>query len=812
MGALVKIVTIPERKWVGQAVRRKEDLRLLRGEGQFIDDFKLPGLLHVVLLPSPYAHARIKRIDISKALKSLGVVAVFTGKDIAELTDPFPQISPLLENKLKDYSMAVEKVRFVGEPVAAVVAESRYQAQDAAELIEVEYEALPPVLDAEKALERDSPVLHEEVGSNLVWHGVWEYGDLDTAFREADKVVKAKLHFHRFNSAPLETNGVLASYDRTSNYLTIWCNNQMPMFCQGFICIALRFPSNRMRIITQDIGGGFGCKIISYPFMVLISAISMKLGRPVKWTDTRREYMMSASHGNERTFYVELAAKKDGTITALKAKAFDDTGGYPRYEPAGCVIWAQVTPGCYRFQNFYMDFYQVVTNKCPVGPNRGYSRMQHLWMIEKAVDLVARELGLDPAEVRRKNYIRPDEMPYVTPSGGVYDGGDYPESLRRALTMIDYEKMKVEQQKLRDKGRYLGIGFATILDSGTNNFSQVKIISEQFPLSGNSEAARVTIDHLGNVIVALGTVPQGHGHETAAAQIVADELGVSPDQVYVLPGFDSATHPYTGHSGTYASSFAVKAGGAILGAAGIIKEKMMKIAANLLKAGPEEIELRDGAAWVRGTDKSVSLWQIANAAWANYALLPPDMPPGLTATYVFRPDFKLPDEKKRLNQTLTYSYQTHAAVVELDAQTGKVEILKYVVVDDVGTPINPQIVEGQVHGAAAHGIAASLYENFVYANDGQLLTSTFADYLAPGAEDMPDIELNHLITPSLFAPLGARGVGEGGGTPLATLVNAVEDALEPLGIRIYDSHIAPETLFRALKEHGPIKKASGKRS
>ncbi len=776
-------------------------MRLIRGEGQFIDDIQLPGLLHAVLLPSPYAHARIKNIDITRALKSLGVVAIFTGKDIAELTDPFPQISPLLENKVKDYSIAVGKVRFVGEPVAVVVAESRYQAQDAAELIQVEYEPLPVVLDAEKGLKKDSAILHEEVGSNLVWHGVWEYGDLEKAFKEADKVVKAKLHFHRFNSAPLETNGVLASYGRTSNYLTIWCNNQMPMFCQGFICIGLRFPSNRMRIITPDIGGGFGCKIISYPFMVLISSISMKIGRPVKWVDTRREFMMAASHGNERTFYVEVAAKKDGTIIALKAKAFDDTGGYPRYEPAGCVIWAQVTPGSYRFQNFYMDFYQVVTNKCPVGPNRGYSRMQHLWMIEKAVDLVARELGLDPAEVRMKNYIHPNEMPYVTPSGGVYDGGDYPESLKRVLSMVDYEKMKAEQQRLRKKGRYLGVGFATVLDSGTNNFSQVKIVSEQFPLSGNSEAARVTIDPQGNIVVALGTVPQGHGHETTAAQIVADELGVSPDQVYVLPGFDSADHPYTGHSGTYASSFAVKAGGAILGAAGIIKEKMMKIAANLLKANPQDIELHDGSAWIRGTEKSVSLWQIANAAWANYALLPTEMPAGLTATYVYKPDFKLPDEKKRLNQTLTYSYQTHAAVVELDVETGKVEILKYALVDDVGIPINPMIVDGQVHGAAAHGIAASLHENFTYAEDGQLLTSTFADYLAPGAEDMPDIQIDHLITPSLFAPLGARGVGEGGGTPLAALANAVEDALEPFGIRIHDSHIAPEALFRMLKEH-----------
>jgi len=788
--------------WLGQPLKRKEDPRLISGLGKYVDDVKLPGLAYASILRSPYAHARIKSIDTSKAEKLTGVLCVITGRDVVKITDPFLQISPAPANKLKDYCLAVDKVTYVGDPVAAVVAESRGIAEDALELIEVEYEPVDHVIDARRALEKDAPVLHEEVGSNLVFYGKWDYGNIEQAIKTADKVVKATLHFHRFSSTPIENNGVVVNYDRATGFLNIYCNNQMPMFCIPWLSFGLRFPSNRIRMITGDIGGGFGTKIINYPYIALVAILAMKTGRPVKWTEDRREHLAAANHGNERTFDVEVPVKRDGTILGFKLKAFDDCGAYTRYEPAGAAIWAQVTPGCYHFANFVMEFYQVMTNKCPVGPNRGYSRSQHLWMLERSVDIVARELGLDPAEVRLKNFVRPDEMPYVTPSGGIYDGGNYGESLRKVMKLIDYDGIREEQAASRRKGgKLIGIGLATVLDSGTNNFGQVKIVNPENPFSGNSEAARISIDGLGQIQVALGTVPQGQGHETFASQVVADEFGVSPDQVTVLMGFDSGTNPYSHQSGSYASRSAVMGTGALLGAAKKVKEKAAKIAAHLLQTSPEKIDFREGAAVDRETGKKIPLWQIGNVAWVNNLLLPEGMEPGLVAINFWRPSFTLPDEKWRHNQTLTYSYQSHAAVIELDPESGKFKILRYAIVDDCGTQINPLIVEGQVHGAAAHGIGAAMYENFEYDEEnGQLKSSTFIDYLVPTALDIPHMITSHIETPSLFAPKGIRGVGEGGCTPVGAISNAVEDALAPLGIRITDSHQNPQQIHKLIRE------------
>ncbi|MGI0080701.1 MAG: xanthine dehydrogenase family protein molybdopterin-binding subunit, partial [Nitrososphaerales archaeon] len=639
MATVTELVKEEPKLWMGQPVKRKEDPRLISGLGKFIDDLKLPGLAYLAILRSPYAHARIKKLDVSKAEKIPGVVCAMTGSEVAKLTDPFLQISSAPANKLKDYCLAVDKVHFVGEPVAAIVAETRAIAEDALEAIQVEYETLPCVTEVRKTLEPNAPLVHEVVGSNLVFHGEWDYGDIERAIGDADKVVKATLHFHRFNSTPIENNGAVAHYDRATGFLTIYCNNQMPMFCIPWISFGMRFPSNRIRMVTGDIGGGFGTKIISYPYLVLTSLLSIKSGRPIKWTEDRKENLASGGHGNERTFDVEIPVKRDGTIMGFKASAYDDCGAYTRYEPAGAVIWAQVTPGCYHFQNFRMDFYQVMTNKCPVGPNRGYSRAQHLWMLERSVDIVAHELGLDPAEVRYKNFVRKDEMPYLTPSGGIYDGGDYSASLRMVLKLIDYEGLREEQKEARKHGKLIGIGMATVIDSGTNNFAQVKIVNPDNPFSGNSEAARITIDALGQIQVALGTVPQGQGHETFASQIVADELGVGVDQVTVLMGFDSGTNPYSFQSGSYASRSAVMGTGALLGAAKKVKEKAALIAAHILKSDPQNIEFREGNAIDRSSAKKVPLWQLGNIAWVNNLLLPEGMEPGLSATSYWKPSF-----------------------------------------------------------------------------------------------------------------------------------------------------------------------------
>lgn len=764
-----------------------------------MDDLKVPGMVYAAILRSPYPHARIKRIDVSKAEQISGVICTLTGMEVMRSTKPFLQISAPPANKLQDYCLAIEKVHFVGEPVAAVVAETKAIAEDALEAILVEYETISHVTDAKKALESHSPLVHEIIGSNISFHGEWDYGDVEKAKTEADKIVKTNLHFHRFSSTPIENNAILATYEKQNDQLEIHCNNQQ-LIAVPIICSALGLSPSKLRFITGDIGGGFGTKVSTFPYIVLTSLLSMKSGRPVKWVEDRTEHLTASSHGNERSFEVTIAAKKDGTVLGLDVVAYDDCGAYTRYEPAGAAIWAQVTPGCYKFKNFRMNFYQVLTNKCPVGPNRGYSRAQHLWMLERSMDAVARKLGLDRMEVRLKNLIQPSDMPYVTPSGGIYDGGNYPESFKKALMMIDYTNAVRKQKENRKSGKLIGIGASIVLDSGTNNFAQIRLVNPMNPISGNSEGARIMIDELGGIQVSLGTVPQGQGHETFAAQIVADEFGLKPDEIVVFPGFDSFLSPHTVHSGTYASRSAVMGTGALLGASKKLKEKAARIAAHLIGATPDKIEFRDGFAQDTDTGEKLPLAKIANAAWENNLLLPENVEPGLVETFFYRPPFSLPDARRRLNQTLTYSYQSHAAIIELDEETGKFQILDYAIVDDCGTQINPMIVEGQVHGAAAHGIAASMFENFEYGEDGQLKSSTFIDYLVPSAVDMPKMSTTSMTTPSLFAPKGIRGVGEGGCTPIGAISSAVENALETFQIEITDSHQNPAWLYDLIKD------------
>jgi len=799
LSTVAELVAKKSETWMGKRVKRKEDPRLLTGLGKFVDDVRLPRMAHAAILRSPHAHARIIRVDVSKAEAMPGVICTLAGEEVAKETDPFLQISAAPANKLKDYCLAVGQVCYVGEPVVAVVAETKAIAEDALELIEVDYEPLDHVLNARESLSPTAPVIHDEVGSNLVFRGVWNYGDIEGAAKRADRLIKKTLHFHRFSSTPIENNAALSHYDKATGFLNIYTNNQMPMFCIPWISFAMKFPSNKIRMITGDTGGGFGTKIISYPYMVLVSLLAMKAGRPVKWIEERSEHLLAANHGNERTFEVEIPVMKDGTILGLNVKAWDDVGAFTRYEPAGATIWAQVTPGCYRFKDFRMEFFQSMTNKCPVGPNRGYSRMQHLWMIERSVDIVARELGLDPAVVREKNLIRPEEMPYETPSGGVYDGGDYPRALRKAMELIGYAELRALQEDSRKRGKLIGIGLAVQSDSGTNNFSQVKIITPDNPFSGNSEGARISIDGLGQIQVALGMTPQGQGHETFASQIVADEFGVSPDQVTVIMGFDSAVNPFSHQSGAYASRSAVMGTGALIGAAAKLKTKVAQIAAHLMQTDPVGITFSEGNVVDQKSGKKIPLWQVANVAWVNNVLLPEGMEPGLVATHYWKPEFGLPDEKWRLNQTLTYSYQAHAAVIDLDKESGKFKVIKYAIVDDCGRQINPMIVEGQVHGAAAHGIGAAMFESFEYGEDGQLQSSTFVDYLVPTALDIPNLMTSSIETPSLFAPKGIRGVGEGGGVPIAAIANAVEDALRPYGIEITDSHQNPQHIYMKIK-------------
>ncbi|HWP34050.1 MAG TPA: xanthine dehydrogenase family protein molybdopterin-binding subunit [Thermodesulfobacteriota bacterium] len=790
------------RKWVGQPVLRKEDYRFLTGQGRYTDDIVLPGMLHAAFVRSPYAHARIGRIDASRALALPGVVAVLTGEEVKAQTDPFEQMIRAPYDQLRDYCLAVDTAKHAGEAVAAVVAETPYLAADAAELVEVEYEPLPAVTDAEAGMRPEAPRVHPNLPSNVVWHDEFHYGDVDAAFAKADLVVRERLHFHRFTSAPLETSVVIASYDAATGTATIWSNNQRPMLNLPFIAKPLRMPSEKFRFICPDIGGGFGIKNNSYPYLVALVLLSRKVGRPVKWVEQRREHLMASTHGNEVIFDAEMAFAKDGTILGVRARAVHDEGCYMRREPIGAVNFIRHSTVGYRFRNLKMDLYTVLTNKAPVGPNRSYGKMQQCYLIERLIEAGARRLGLDPVEIRLRNFVRPEEMPYENASGCILDGGDYPGMMRRVMELFDYEGAKRLREEARREGRLVGIGVAMGMDACPINASLIRVIDERRQTSGDSEAAWIRIDEHGGITAATGSVPQGQGFETTVAQLVADGLGVTPDDVHVLPGFDSASHPYSAFSGTYASRFAVVGAGAVVGACERLRAKIVRIAAHLLEAAEADIELADGAARVRGTNRSMTLQQIARVAWRDLARLPDDLEAGLFAHYVYRPKFEMPKENKRGNFSLTYSYAISMALVEVDPGTGAVKVLRFATVDDFGRRLNPLILEGQIHGAIGHQLGAALYEHLHYNEEGQLLASTFKDYWVPTAADFPEFLVGYHETPSTATPLGTRGGGEGGGSPLIAAVNAVDDALAPLGGHVTDSFLAPEAILREIRKAG----------
>jgi CO/xanthine dehydrogenase Mo-binding subunit len=803
------------KNWVGQALPRKEENRLLRGRGKFADDIKLRQMLYLRFVRSPFAHAKILSVDVSTAEALPGVACVLTGAEVAAQTQPFIEIGPDPCAKIKDYPLAVSKVRYQGEPVVAVVAESPSLADDAAELVQIEYEALDPVVDAEGAL-TDQSILHEEAGTNRVWNGVFEYGDVDKAFREAAYVVNIdRMHFHRFSSTPLENNVVIAQWNPKDDRIYYECNNSFPSFAIQFLSAHLGVHIDRIRVETSDIGGSFGIKITSYPQMAVCALASKKAGgRPIKWVETRTEHITSSAHGNERTFRdTRVALDKNGVITALVSRHIDDCGAYPRYEPLGCVIWSQVFPGVYRFKNARIDFTQAVTNKCPVGPNRGYSRMQHLWFLERVVDICGHELGIPTDEIRLRNYIRPEEFPYTTPNGCVYDSGNYPRMLQVAKERIGWDEWKKKQAAARAEGRIIGIGIGTTLDSGTNNFGQSQIVNPGAPFSGNSQGANCKLDIYGEVVVSVGSCPQGQGHETTAAQVVADVLNIHPDRITVRTGFDTERNVHTGFSGTYASQFAVSGLSAVHGAAQKLKTEMTRLGAFLLEAKEEDLEFGTGDQGPeirkRSTNQSINYWGLANIVNVNSAVLPPELYElTLNCRYIWRAPFKVPDKEKKYGSlTLTYASQLHIAVIEIERDTFIPRILDYVAVDDCGTVINPPIVEGQVYGATAHGIGAALMENCVYDAVGNMLTSTFSDYTPITAMNMPKVKYDHIETPSPHSYSGAKGMGEGGAAPIHTISAALQDALFADGIMIDDSFNNADSLFRAMvgKEISQVK-------
>ncbi|MBZ5539934.1 MAG: xanthine dehydrogenase family protein molybdopterin-binding subunit [Acidobacteriia bacterium] len=795
-------------KWVGQPIRRKEEDRLVRGKGIYVDDQKMPGMAHIRFVRSPFAHANIRSVDVSRAAEAPGVLCTLTGAEVAGMVQPFIEIGPDVGQKVADYPMGVNKVVYQGEPVAAVVADTRMAAEDAAELVEVDYEPLPPVMTAEDAL-KDETLVHPTMGTNRNWHGMFEYGDVEKAFQNAAHVVHiGRMHFHRFSSTPLETNGIIALWDSKADRIEFWSNNTFPAFAAQFLSPALGVRIDQIHMKSFDIGGGFGIKITNYPYMALCALASRKLGgKQVKWTETRTEHMLASAHGNERTFYdTRVALDKNGVITALDSRHVDDCGAYPRYEPLGCVIWAQVLPGAYRLRNVRIDMNQIVSNKCPVGPNRGYSRMQQLWFMERVLDICGHTLGIPTDEMRVRNYIRKEEMPYETPNGCVYDSGDYAGMLALGKKLIGWDEWKKKQAAARKEGRWLGIGIGSTLDSGTNNFGQARIINAGAPFSGQSKAAIAKLDIYGEVVVSMGSVPQGQGHETTAAQTVAEVLNIPPDLVKVKPGFDTEQNVYTGHTGTYASQFAVTGLSAINGAAEKLKKEMARLAAWVLKAKEKNLEFGVGEQGpevrVKGKKgKSINYWALANIVNVNNADMPEELwDVTLNCRHVYHAPFHVPDLQRKFgNLTLTYAAQIHLAVVEVDRETFQPKILAYACVDDCGRAINPRIVQGQVHGCTAHGIGAALMENCAYDADGNLLASTFSDYTPITVMNMPDLLYGHIESPSPFSFNGAKGMGEGGAAPVHTISAALQDALYSNGVIIEESHNNGDSIYRALE-------------
>jgi 2-furoyl-CoA dehydrogenase large subunit len=797
-------------RWIGQPVKRVEDRRLVTGRGTFIDDLPTAANVHhAAIVRSPHAHARIHGYDMTAALRMEGVVALITGADVAKHTKPFPVG---VSAPVHYYCAATDKARFVGEPVAVVVARTRALAEDAAHAVRVDYEPLPAVVDVERALEPGAPVLHEAVGSNLAGHRRLLYGDPDGAFADAEIVIRERFRFPKFSSTPIETYGVVARWDPVDAVYTVWANFMGPFIMHALTARALGVAENKLRfIVPPDIGGSFGIKSTLYPYITLIALAARLAGVPVKWIEGRREHLLASSSGTDRVADRELAARRDGTVLGMRYRWLDNVGGYIRSPEPGCSFRAVGNfVGPYRFQHLEVDTSVVMTNKGLTGPNRGYTCGHLYFETERMMDLLADRLGLDPVEVRRRNLISRDAFPYRTPTGGLYDSGDYPAVLDRAVALARYDELRREQATARAAGRCVGIGVALAVDPSVSNMGyvataldpQFRAKPEYLPKSGTMEAATIRVDPLGRVTAVLGTTPQGQGHQTVVAQIVADELGLHPDDVTVVDEMDTFRTFWSISSGTYSSRFGSMGTSAVALAARKLKAKLVDYAAHVMEVPAERLHFDDGAVRLRdGRGPSYTVKDLAGRAHWNSASLPDGMEPGLQATAVFGFAGATPvDLEDRVNSSNTYGFIAEIMAVEVDPETAAIAILRYVSVHDAGTIINPMIAEGQIHGGALHGLGGALCEELRYDDAGQCVTATFMDYAVPTAADVPPIEIAHLCSPSPLTPLGSKGLGESSSmTVPAVIANAVSDALRPLGIGITELPMTRPRLWELME-------------
>ncbi len=758
--------------WVGRPIRRREDPRFLRGQARYVDDIVLPRMAYLAIIRSAAAHARLRRVDVSGALGVPGVVAAVTGTDLGKSVRSIPPtaVEGAEVAAVPHPVLAGGAVRYVGEPIAAVLADTRDAADDAAARVEIDYEMLPAVTDPLRA--RRAPALHEQAPNNVLlrWHRT--QGDVEQAFTSAARTVAQRFHIPRLAAAPIEPRGAVVSYDPGTDVLTAWCSSQDPHRPLAHLSRALGRPDDRVRIIVPDVGGAFGSKGSLALEVVTAAWLAMRTGRPVKWIEDRRDNLAASYQGRGMDAEMELALDAAGAILAVRAHLVADLGAYLLPTTALVpVTAAMLLTGTYTIPAASVDLIGVATNKVPTGPYRGAGRPEAAYLIERMVDLAARELQSDPVALRARNFISPDRFPYRTPLGFTYDSGNYARALNRACELVEYDRWRAAQGALRREGRLVGIGTAAYVERAGSQLW---------------ESAAVNITPAGRVVVRIGSTPSGQGHVTTFSQIAADALQVDLEAVTVEQG-DSGVVPRG--VGTFGSRSTTIGGSALLGALDQVKHKAQQVAGHLLEAAPNDIEWAGGRLHVRGApDRSVPLGEVAAAAYQP-GRLPAGMAMGLDAQHVFR----LPGP--------VFPFGVYAAVVEVDAQTGGVQILKLVAVDDAGRVVNPLLAEGQVTGAAIQGLGQAFWEEVAYGDDGQLLTATLAEYALARAEHVPEVVTAFLETPSPFNPLGAKGIGEAGSiaTP-AAVANAVMDALSPLGIRHVDFPLTPRKLWETMSK------------
>jgi carbon-monoxide dehydrogenase large subunit len=773
----------------GARVRRKEDPRFLTGRGQYTDDVRITGTVHAAFVRSPHPHAHVRGIDLTAARAHPGVVAVYTGKDLADAGVngiPVGWLLPGLKPS-NHYAIAVDQVRYVGEAVAVIIADSAYAARDAAELAIVDYDPLPAVADAEQALARGAAVVRDSASNNVSFR--WEIGDAaatDAAFASAPTVVRQRLVNQRLIPVAIEPRACLATYVRATDELTLWVTSQNPHVHRLIMgAFVLGVPEHKFRVISPDVGGGFGSKIFVYTEEVVVAWLARTLERPVRWTAERRESFMTDSHGRDHITDAEMAFDANGRIVGLRVNTLANLGAHlTLFAPAiPTYLYGTLLSGQYRIPAIHAQVTGVFTHTTPVDAYRGAGRPEACYLIERMVDLGARQLGLDPAELRRRNFIPPNAFPYLTPVALQYDSGNYEPALDRALAMADYKNFRAEQERLRKEGRFVGIGLSSYIEACGLAPSQV--VGQLGSQAGLYESAIVRVYPTGKVSVFTGSHQQGQGHETTFAQIVADRLGISIDDVDIVHG-DTGRVQFG--MGTYGSRSGSVGGTAIVLSLDKIVEKSKRIAAHMLEAAAEDIELTQGRFHVRGSpDRSKGLPDISLAAYLAHSL-PAGIEPGLEATSFFDPP------------NFTYPFGTHVAMVEVDADTGQVTLLRYIAVDDVGNVINPMIVDGQLHGGIAQGVAQALWEGAEYDDSAQLLTGSLMNYGVPKAHQLPFFELDRTVTPSPVNPMGIKGVGEAGAIASpAAVANAVMDALSPFGIAHLDMPLTAPKVWQAIQ-------------